>query len=175
MTDEASSSLETGAVTTLFLVMVAMVGMHVNDPHFTSRCPHCGRVELQRIEEGEQLQLLNGAQVAEAPGHVPRLAEVACDRVLQRQRSEIVHIPRSRAQTPQCGRAQLVGGILRWSLHDAVTRLDVMQQEVAERMNDLVSQRLRHDKRATVDDRPCRGRRNGLNMAGGGADPHVPG
>ena len=114
--------------------------------------------------------LLNGAQVAEALGNMPRLAAMARDRVLQRQRSEIVHIPRSRAQTPQWGRAQLVGGILRWSLHDAITRLDVMQQEVAERMNDLASQRLGHEKRAAVDDRPCRGRRDGLDVAGVAAD-----
>lgn len=70
----------------------------------------------------------------------------------------------------QGGRAQLVGGVLRGSLRDAVTCLDVVQQEVAVRMNDLVSERLRHDERPAIDERARWHRREGRHVAGAAAD-----
>src|SRR5271169_4260290 len=98
--------------------------------------------ELERLEEGEQLLLFSPTQVAEMSGHVLGLAEMAFDRVLQCQRSEIVHVTWPHAQSPQCGRAQFVGGVRRGSLHDPVAGLDVVQEEVAVRMDDPVAERL---------------------------------
>ena len=108
---------------------------------------------------------------AEASRDALSLAAVALDRVLQRQGLEIVHVPWSHAQAPQGRRPQFVGRVLWRILYDAVTGPDVMQQEVTERMNDLVPQRLGHGERATVDDRARRRRRDGLDVAGVAAHP----
>src|SRR3984885_8694583 len=105
--------------------------------------------ELERLEEGEQLLLYSRTQVAEMSGYMLGLAEVAFDRILQCQRSEIVHVPWPHPQSPQCGRAQFVGGVRRGSLHNPVSGLDVVQQEVAVRMDDLVAARLGTDEHHT--------------------------
>src|SRR6266853_403484 len=48
-------------------------------------------------------------------------------------------------------------------------RPDVMQQEVAVWMNDLVAQRLGYDERSAINDRSGTGRGDGGNMAGAAA------
>ena len=50
-----------------------------------------------------------------------------------------MHVPWVRAESPQRHGAQFVGGILRGILDDAVTGSNVVQQEVAVGMNDLIS------------------------------------
>jgi hypothetical protein len=122
-------------------------------------------VALQRIEECEELLLLGGTERAEASRDALSLAAVALDRVFQGQGLEIVHVPWSHAQAPQGRRPQFVGRVLWRILYNAVTGLDVMQQEVTERMNDLIPQCVGHGERATVDDRACRCRRDELDVA----------
>src|SRR5262249_29412220 len=75
---------------------------------------------LARIEEREELLLLGGTQPAEVSRDARSLAAVAPDRVLQRQRLEIVHIPWPHAQAPQGRRPQFVGRVLWRILDDAV-------------------------------------------------------
>jgi hypothetical protein len=49
-----------------------------------------------------------------------------------------MHVPRVHAQSPQRHGTQFVGGVLRGILDDAVAGLDVVEQEVAVRMDDLI-------------------------------------
>src|SRR5204863_8575016 len=53
-----------------------------------------------------------------------------------------------------------------------ITSSDVMQQEIAKRMDDFISEGLWNNKHAPVNDGPCRGRGNGFNMANTTTDPH---
>ena len=65
-----------------------------------------------------------------------------------------MHQPIARAQTPQWRRAYLIrsGRQIRcWRDRDAVTGADVVQQKVAVRVDDLVSESGRNDELATVD------------------------
>src|ERR1700747_2682234 len=82
-----------------------------------------------------------------------------------------MHVPRVHAESPQRHGTQFVGGILRWILDDAVAGLDVVEQEVAVRMDDLISQGLWDSECSAVDDRSGRGGDDGADMAGGAADP----
>src|SRR4029077_12170206 len=81
-----------------------------------------------------------------------------------------MHVPWVRAESPQRHGAQFVGGILRWILNDAVAGSNVVEQEIAVRMNNLVPQRLRHGERSPIDHRPRSSGNDGTDMAGGTAD-----
>src|SRR6202011_5854877 len=60
--------------------------------------------------------------------------------------------------------------MLRPDLYDAVAGLDVVQQEITEGGNDLVSQSFRHAERSAIDHR-ARGRSgDGFDMAATAAD-----
>ena len=80
----------------------------------------------KRIEKREELLLLCLSQIEEALRHVLGLALVALDRILQRQRSVVMHKARPRAQPPKWSRAELVRSILRPGLDDAVAGADVV-------------------------------------------------
>src|ERR1700736_2939182 len=60
--------------------------------------------------------------------------------------------------------------ILRPDLYDAVTGLDVVQQEITEGVNDLVSQSVRYAERSAIDHRLFGRRWYGFDMAGIAAD-----
>src|ERR1700730_13378062 len=81
-----------------------------------------------------------------------------------------MHESGAHAQAPQRRRAQLVGCVLRTRLYDSISSLDVVQQEIAVWMNDLVAQRLGNDKRSAVDDRSGASRRDGRNMTSAAAE-----
>ncbi len=53
-----------------------------------------------------------------------------------------MHVAGFRTQSPERAGAQLVRGVRRAALDDAVAGPHVMQQEIAEGVNDLVSQSL---------------------------------
>ncbi len=89
---------------------------------------------------------------------------MALDGLRQRQGKQVMHVARAGPQTPKCRGAQLVGGILRARLDDTVAGLDVMQQEVAVGVNDLVPQRPGDGESAAVDHRARRCRRNGRDV-----------
>jgi hypothetical protein len=82
-----------------------------------------------------------------------------------------MHVPRVHAESPQRHRTQFVGRILRRILDDAVAGFNVVEQEVAVRMNDLIPQGLWYGECSAVDDSSCRCGDNGADMAGRAADP----
>src|ERR1700730_8037533 len=126
---------------------------------------------LQRIQERKKCLLLSRAQFPEALPLVFGFAAVTFDGAFQRQGSEIMHVPGVHAESPQRHGAQLISRVLRRILDDAVAGFDVVQQEVAVGMNDLMPQSLRNSERSAVDDRPRWGRNNGADMASGAANP----
>src|ERR1700756_2281500 len=81
-----------------------------------------------------------------------------------------MHVPWVRAESPQRHGTQFVGGILRWILNDAVAGSNVVEQEIAVRMNDLIPQRLGHGESSAVNDRSRRSGNDGTDMASGTAD-----
>src|SRR5712671_4330447 len=128
-------------------------------------------ITSKRIEKREELLLLCLGQIEEALRHVLGLALVTLDRALQGQRFEVMHKARPHAEAPKCRRAEFVRGILRPGLDDAVASLDVVQQKIAVRMDDLVAERRRHDESPAIDPRARRRRRDGLDMPDIAADP----
>ena len=82
-----------------------------------------------------------------------------------------MHVPRAHAESPERHGTQFVGRILRRILDDPVAGCDVVEQEVAVRMNDLISQGLWDGECSAVDDSSRRGGNDGADMAGGAADP----
>jgi len=82
-----------------------------------------------------------------------------------------MHVTRSHAETPKRSRPQLICGVLRRILYDAITRSHVMQQEVAERMNDFTPQRVGHYEGPTVYNCPGRSGRDALDVTRIAADP----
>src|SRR6202035_1178211 len=109
--------------------------------------PQRGGVQ-ERLEKADDLLFVSVRQFLELSDHVLALAFVALDGILQRQRLEVVHESGAHAQAPKRRRAQLIRCILRPRLHDSITCFDVMQEEVAVWMNDLVAQRLGYDARS---------------------------
>src|ERR1700732_662862 len=125
---------------------------------------------LERLEKADDLLLVNVRQFPELSDDTLGLAFVPLDGILQRQRLEVVHESGAHAQAPKRRRAQLVRCILRPRLYDSITCFDVMQQEVAVGMNDLVAQRLGYDERSAINDCSGTGRGDRRNMAGAAAD-----
>src|SRR5262245_50013395 len=77
------------------------------------------------------------------------------DRILQGESQPVVHQAVAGAQSPQRRSADLSGGPrIAWirKYRYAITGADVMQQEVAVRVDQLVAERYRHGVGATIDD-----------------------
>src|SRR5712692_5566838 len=98
------------------------------------------QLTLERLEERDDLIPLRRAERLEHGGHDLSLPAVAQDRLGERQRGAVVHVP--------------------VVLDDAVAGADVMQEEVAVRMDDLVAERGTYRQRSSVDDCPDRRRRD---------------
>jgi len=137
-----------------------------------------GRFERQpldhpskRIEKREELLPLCFGQIEKPLDHVRGLALVPLDRVLKGQRLMVMHKTWPHAQSPKGRGAQFVSGILRPGLDDAVAGLDVMQQKVAEGMDDLVAERRWYREGPAIDQRARRRGRDVLNMTDIAADP----
>ena len=75
------------------------------------------------------------------------------DRLVARQRLAIVHQSIARAHAPQRRGPQLVARRCPTVLDHAVTRADVVQQKVAERMDYLITQSHWNRECATIDGR----------------------
>ena len=118
--------------------------------HCRERASPAQPVDLQRVKEREQFLLLRGAQLTEAMGDMVSFTFVPIDGVFEGQRFEVVHVAWSHAQTPQCGSAHFVCGVLRGILYDTITCSHVMQQEVAEWMNDFIPQGVGHGEGSTI-------------------------
>src|SRR5580704_1656788 len=90
---------------------------------------------------------------------------MAKNRLLEGLRLQIVHEPGFRAHTPKWGRTQFVLRILGSSLNNAVTSAHIMQQEITERMNDLIPQSIRDGESAAIDHSPRRSGDDGTDVA----------
>src|SRR4051812_36475138 len=94
----------------------------------------------QRVEERDELVLLRRAEVPVAVDDGGGFPGVAEDRLVAGQRRSIVHEPAAAARAPQRGRAHLVARRLSAVLHDPVSGPHVVEQEVAERVDQLVAE-----------------------------------
>src|SRR6267378_6956500 len=82
-----------------------------------------------------------------------------------------MHKARPRAQPPKWDRAELVRGILRPGLDDAVAGPDVVQQKITVGMDDLIAERRWHRESPAIDHGAGRRCRDGLDMTDIAADP----
>src|SRR3974390_3260431 len=97
---------------------------------------------------------------------------MTADGVLQAEGLQIVHIARAHPQTPERRGTQLRGGFRESrSLHNTVAGANVMEQVVAEGMDDLVSQGIRNSIVALVDRRAGGGSHDRFHMANLTANP----
>src|ERR1700751_1106695 len=135
--------------------------------HGNFPCLTATRQQLQRGQEGDQLLLFFGSQLVEAIGSLSCLALVTLDCIFQRERLEIMHIAGFRSESPERAGTQFVRGVRRAALDDAVAGPHVMQQEIAERMNDFVSQSLWVSESPAIHHRSGRRCSNGFNVAEG--------
>lgn len=86
-----------------------------------------------------------------------------------------MHEPSARSQTPEGRRLHFVSRRLPAVLNDAVAGSDVVQEEIAERFDALVAQRLGHLERAAIDPRAGRSGDDLRRVAGVAADGQVVG
>src|SRR5262249_10598062 len=107
--------------------------------------------QLQRCQEGQDVALRAGGRVVEVGPDGRRLTAVTRYRVGNGQAHAVVHHAVAHAEAPQRRRADLVAGRLATILRHAIAGPDVVVQEVAERMDEVVAQRLRDGERALVD------------------------
>src|SRR3981189_1806614 len=69
----------------------------------------------------------------------------------------------------RCG-AHFVGSVLGTVLDDSIASPEVVQQEIAEGMNDLAPEGIRNSESASIKHRSCRGGCDGSNVTGGATD-----
>src|SRR5215831_5813519 len=81
-----------------------------------------------------------------------------------------MHQGKVSAYSPQRRCAQLICRTLSAVLHNPISGSDVMQKEVAERMEGLVAQSGRHGELSLVDHGSCGYRGEGLHVADGATD-----
>ena len=111
---------------------------------------------LQRIQERNELILLRGRQVAIIVDHVHSFIAVTQDRVVAGKLLAIVHQAIMGTYSPQRRSAHHVGCALSAVLHNAIAGSDIVQQEIAVWMDDLVAQLWWYSKRTPIDDRAWR-------------------
>src|SRR5262249_5913569 len=114
------------------------------------------RPALQRIQERNELILLRGRQAAIIVNHVHSLIAVTQDRVVAGKLLAVVHQAVMRTYSPQRRSAHHIGCALSAVLDDAIAGSDIVQQEIAVRMDDLAAQLGRHGEGAAIDDGACR-------------------
>src|SRR5215472_2022218 len=120
--------------------------------------------DLQRVQKSDELLLLRGRQGFEPVGNLPRLSFVVCYGILECRRCQVVHVARSRSQTPQRRGPHLMRCVLRPRLDDPVPSSYVVQQKVTKWMNRFVAKRLLDGVRPAVNWRSNRRRGDRFNM-----------
>src|SRR5216684_2466102 len=110
---------------------------------------------LERAQEGDELVLLGGAKAVEIVGHGLCLAKVPLNGVIEGGAAAVVQQLSPSTHSPKWRRAHFVCGFLAAGLNNAVTGPDVVQQEIAVRMDDLVAQRSGYDERSRSQSRAC--------------------
>src|SRR5258707_7546032 len=126
--------------------------------------------QLQRIQEGDQLVSLLIGEKFESPSGIGPFSVVTLDRVGARRREAIMHQAIASPHTPERRGAHFVGGVLGTVLDDSIARAEVVQQEIAKGMNDLVSEGIRNSERAAIQHRSCWDGRDGSNVTSGATD-----
>jgi hypothetical protein len=109
------------------------------------------RSRLQRVQECNDLLLLVRRQETKPVRDAAGFAFVPGDRILERQRSQIMHVTGLHPQALQRRRAHFIGCILRPRLHDSVSGSYVVQQVISEGMNCLVGNRRLHGICAAIN------------------------
>src|SRR5204863_4785041 len=123
-----------------------------------------GAPRLQRLEEADELLLLKRCQRLEGVAAGRCLTGVAQYHLVQGEglraavrgrtrRAAVVHELVVRPQAPQRRSPNHVSGCLPVGLYYPVASADVVEQEVAERVDDLVAERVGHGELPAVDDR----------------------
>jgi hypothetical protein len=125
---------------------------------------------LERLQKRNHLLLLFVRQVLEVVNNMRSLIPVTRNRVFQRQGSQVVHEARFDVQAPEGNGSQLMGSVCRPGLYDAVPRPNVMQEEIPERVDDLVPERGRDRIRPAIDNSSWRGCDHRRHMANRAAD-----
>src|SRR5206468_7300820 len=125
---------------------------------------------LQRFEERDDLVLLGRGQRVVVVSDEGRFAGVPLNRSVEGQRGAVVHVAIVRPHAPQRLGAQLVARRGSAVLDDAVAGADVVQQEVAVRVDDLVAERRGNRQRAPVDAGAHRRGRDRRDVTDGAAD-----
>src|SRR5947209_20166081 len=126
--------------------------------------------QLQRLQERDQLVLLRGAERLVIIDYSGGFAAVTQDSFVASEGRIIVHQTVTSPQSPQRSSAQLVGRCLSAVLHNAIARSYIVQQEVAEWVNDLAAQCRRSCERSAIDHCARRGGSNRGDMADVAAD-----
>src|SRR5262245_27344921 len=112
----------------------------------------------QRLQERQQLVFLRVGECVVFLRHLRGLPGMTLDGLLFGHRQAIVHQAVARSERPQRSRSHLIccGRIFRqWQDRYAVAGSDIVQQEIAIRMNDLVTERLWNGELAAIDFRSC--------------------
>src|SRR5712691_2766256 len=148
-TNPAASARARERVVTRAVVLVAMSPPGTREPAGGRPAPF---TVSEGIEERDELVLLGRAEELVVEDHGVGLARVAQDGLVAGERLAVVHQPIAAAHAPQGRRAHLVARGLTAVLDDSVPRADVVQEEIAERVDELAAQRRRHGERALVDD-----------------------
>src|SRR4029077_14733901 len=78
--------------------------------------------------------------------------------------------PGMHAQSPERHSAQFIGCVFRRILDNAIAGSNVMEQKIAEWVNDLVAKCLRYCERSAIDGSSRRSGDDGADVAGGATD-----
>src|SRR4030095_9318324 len=107
---------------------------------------------LERIQKRDDIRPLSGAQRVEVVSR-GRAADssVALDRIVEAERQSVMHQLGPCADAPERGSSHHVPGAGAAVLDDAVTRPDVVQQEVTERADYLAAEGSRDGERAPIN------------------------
>ena len=110
-------------------------------------------------------------QLIEAPFHFTRFTSMPLDCIFERQRLQIVHEPRFGAKPPKGSCPQFICGVLRSHLDNSVSRFNIVQEKIAEWMDNLIAESFGNSEHSPVDRSSGRSGRDGLHMAGTATDP----
>jgi hypothetical protein len=106
----------------------------------------------------------------ESPSGIGPFSVVTFDRISARRGESVMHQAIASPHTPERRGSHFVGGILGTVLHDSIASPKVVQQEIAEGMDDLVPEGIRNNEGTSVQRCSGRDSRDGSNVTGGATD-----
>jgi hypothetical protein len=90
------------------------------------------------FEKGDQLLLFGSSQAPESPLDVSCFAAVTEDRIFHRQRCKVMHETSLHPKPPERRRSKLRRSVLWTRLNDPIAGPHIVQEEIAERVDDFV-------------------------------------